>query len=61
MKLTLMEDEIVDMLIEDYDVDEMDAHDAVIAAKVLELIKVDESVDTNAERIYTHKQCWDSN
>jgi len=60
MKLTLMEDEIIDMLIEDYDVDEMDAHDAVIAAKVLDLIKVDEPVGINAERIYTNKQCWDN-
>ena len=58
MNLILAEDEIIDFLIEDYDVDEMDAHDAVIAAKVLDLIDPKASKEDNAEKIYGTAKCW---
>jgi len=60
MKLTLMEDEIIDMLQEDYECDDMDAHDAVIAAKVLGLIRVEAPVSDNAEIIFGEPRCWNN-
>lgn len=57
MKLTLAEQEIIDLLVEDYDVDERDARDAVAAGKALGIVAVN-NVEASAEAIYSNSKCW---
>jgi hypothetical protein len=59
MKFLISEDEIVEMLVDDYDVEDQDARDAVAGAKALGLLN-DPMIPTEkaAELVYNDKRCW---